>query len=63
LCPACPFWAHRQRPVDAPTTSVAAIAWELDRSSLGGWFERSETFEHLGQLLPTFLEKLFSEMI
>jgi hypothetical protein len=29
----------------------------------GGWFERSETFEYLGQLLPTFLEKLFPEMI
>jgi len=44
--------------------SVAAETakpWELDRSSSG--FERSETFEYLGQLLPTFLEKLFLEMI
>jgi hypothetical protein len=33
------------------------------RTSAGGWFERSETFKYLGQLLPTFLEKLFPEMI
>jgi hypothetical protein len=26
VCPACPFWAQHQRPVDAPTTSVVAIA-------------------------------------
>jgi hypothetical protein len=43
--------------------SGAAKPWELDRSSSGGWFERSETLEYLGQLIPTFLEKLFPEMI
>jgi hypothetical protein len=42
--------------------SSTAKPWEFDRSSSGGWFERSETFEYLGQLLSTFLEELFPEM-
>ncbi len=25
-CPACPFWAHRRRPVDSPATVFSAIA-------------------------------------
>jgi hypothetical protein len=29
----------------------------------GGWLEGSKTFEYLRQLVPTFLEKLFAEMI
>jgi hypothetical protein len=35
----------------------------VNRSSPGGWFEGSKTFEYLRQLVPTFLEKLFAEMI
>jgi hypothetical protein len=35
----------------------------VNRSSSGGWFEGSKTFEYLRQLVPTFLEKLFAEMI
>jgi hypothetical protein len=35
----------------------------VNRSSQGGWLEGSKTFEYLRQLVPTFLEKLFAEMI
>jgi hypothetical protein len=35
----------------------------VNRSSSGGWFEGSKTFEYIRQLVPTFLEKLFAEMI
>jgi hypothetical protein len=43
--------------------SGTAKPWDFNRSSSGGWFENSEAFEYLGQLLSTFLEKLFPEMI
>jgi hypothetical protein len=51
LCPACPFWAHRQRPVDAPTTSVAAIAsyepdqWEALLASAADRDQLEDTWE------------------
>jgi hypothetical protein len=34
-----------------------------DQQSSRRWFERSETFKYLGQLLATLLEKLLPEMI
>jgi hypothetical protein len=53
-------------PSSSPLTQgVARIGQSLgvNRSSAGGWFEGSKTFEYLRQLVPTFLEKLFAEMI
>jgi hypothetical protein len=66
-CPACPFWAHRQRPVDLlrePATTVTAIAtykpdqWEELLASAADREILEDTWEQWNQGIEELVAKL-----
>ncbi|HEY2122822.1 MAG TPA: hypothetical protein VGH07_04445 [Chthoniobacterales bacterium] len=71
-CPQCPFWAHRERPIDSPPTTTGgpvAVAtyrpdqWEALLASADDRANLEETWEQWNADVEELLEKMRAEGI
>ncbi len=64
VCPECPFWAHRRRPLEPPATVLTAIAtyrqdqWEALLAAAADRDTMDETWEEWNAGIETLIAKL-----
>ena len=69
VCPECPFWAHRQRPIDPPTTALIAIAtyepdqWEALLASAADRENLEDTWEEWNEGVEKLIAKFEAKSI